>query len=232
MASDRLAVKGIYTAAYAEKYESLYLDSWSEKHQINQKFIEQILFNLPAGRWLDLGCGQAWHFSQVPCALSKVGVDLSPHQLRHAAKRNPDASFILGDWAEIEFLSASFDFVTCFWGAYCYLDDDDRILRGFRRVLSWIRPQGALYLEVLPPQNLESFNSSRYSDLTGFKVSSRTPDYRAWSYHDAGGTHLMRSLPLEAFVALFRPHFERVQWVPTGFMVNLVCRNRRTSTAG
>lgn len=224
----RQSVSALYRDSYAEIYEKLYVDPWPEKHQINLKLLQLILRDLPAsGQWLDLCCGQAWHFSHVDSTLTKIGVDLSESQLKRAAARNPDASFICADVTEVEFPMKSFALVTSFWGAYCYLDDEDAIIKLVEKAISWIQPGGALYLEVLPPESLASFNASPYAKHTGFHVAPRTPDYRAWSYEDHAGVHLMKSPPLNSFVALFQKYFERVNWIPTGFMVNLLGRNRR-----
>jgi|SRR5579859_6370715 len=224
----RQAVTALYRESYAEMYEKLYLEPWPEKHQINLKLLKLILKDLPSsGRWLDICCGQAWHFSQVDSPLGKIGVDLSESQLRRAAIRNPSASFICTDVSELNFQTASFTLVTSFWGAYCYLEDDRAILTLVEKAISWIEAGGAFYLEVLPPESLASFNSSPYAKRTGFLVTARTPDYRAWSYEDYAGVHLMTSPPLDSFIAVFQKHFELVNWMPTGFMVNLIGRNRR-----
>ncbi|SRR5713101_4013836 len=228
--STRESVSTLYRDSYSAIYEKLYVDPWPEKHQINLKLLQLILRDLPvSGRWLDICCGQAWHFSHVDSSLAKIGVDLSESQLQRAAAGNPAASFICADVGEVEFQMKNFTLVTSFWGAYCYLDDEAAIIKLVKRAISWTEPGGAVYLEVLPPESLASFNASPYAARTGFRVAARTPDYRAWSYEDYAGVHLMKSPPLNSFISLFQKHFARVNWIPTGFMVNLVGRNRRVA---
>src|SRR5208282_1906292 len=77
------AVTAIYRDSYAAAYPSLYLTPWRNKHDLNARNLAAVLEGLaaPMPDWLDLACGQAWHFSLFPGRARMVGLDLSQAQL-------------------------------------------------------------------------------------------------------------------------------------------------------
>jgi hypothetical protein len=191
--------------------------------------LARILDQLPgdAPRWIDLACGQAWHFAQFPNRARMVGLDLSAAQLARARLNVPDADFIQGNMAQVDFAPASFDLVTNFWGGYCYLADGALIGALWRRAVDWIAPGGALYLEVLLRADLADFNRSKFAKATGFTVSPRSADYSEWEYADTGGRHLMTSPPLDDFVEIVTPAFRSVEARHDGgFAVHLIATGR------
>lgn len=222
-------VRAVYDDHYAELYPRLYIDPWPDKHELNLQILQELVCVSPScGRWLDLACGQAWHFSQTGAFLRKLGVDLSLAQLERARTRNPSALFILADMSEVDLPPARFDLVTAFWAGYCYLDSEALIESWLCRTIAWTRPGGSIYLEVLQPEDLTSFNRSRYSERTGFRVRPRSQDFVRWSYQDAGGEHRMTSPPLERFRAPLVASFERVDAIHDGrFMVHLVATGKK-----
>lgn len=227
-------VLAIYDDAYADKYPSLYLDPWTAKHRLNARNIERLLRGIGQeshARWLDLACGQAWHFTSVAQPVRKVGLDLSPAQLDRAQRANPDARFVRGDVSHKVFRQAAFDLVTSFWAAYCYLNGIDRIRSFIRGAIDCTRAGGAIYLEVLLAKDLETFNLSGYTERTGFLVSPRSPDYTRWSYRDAGGEHVMTSPPLELFIEPLSESFARVEAEhDSGFMVHVIATGKRDAS--
>jgi SAM-dependent methyltransferase len=204
-------ILSVYNKKYAESYESLYLDPWPKKHKLNLKNISDILQIYPHDkkRWLDICCGQAWHFSRFPGAIEKVGIDISAAQLKVAKERNPDALFIQNDILNIEFPDDSFDLITCFWAAYCYLNSFELIERLLKKVIDWIKMDGVLYFEILLPEDLKSFNQSDYAVKSGFSVIPRKTDFSEWSYQDVGGVHNMTSPPLMFFYRLIFTIFSK-----------------------
>jgi SAM-dependent methyltransferase len=228
-ASDQ-AVRAIYRDEYADGYPSLYLDPWRRKHELNARNLAALLDRKGEQplRWLDLACGQAWHFSRFPGRARMIGLDLSAAQLARARRNAPHASFIQGNMGEAGFAPASFDLVTNFWGGYCYLGSRDRIASLWRSAIDWIAPGGALYVEVLLGEDLASFNRSQFAQRTGFTVSPRSDDYSEWAYHDFGGTHAMTSPPLQQFLDIVSPAFRNVEARHDGmFMVHLIATDRR-----
>lgn len=223
------AVTAIYSDAYAERYPALYIAPWGRKHRLNVANLGRILDGLgPRPHWVDLACGQAWHFSRFPGRAEAIGVDISPAQLSRARRNAPDARFVRADLARLQLADRSVDLVSNFWAGYCYLGTAERIAGLVRRAVGWIRPGGALYMEVLLPRDLESFNRSRYASQTGFAVAPFTADDGAWQYDDVGGHHVMFSPPIEMFLELVTGQFEDVESTHDGgFMVHLIATGRR-----
>ncbi|HXT71060.1 MAG TPA: class I SAM-dependent methyltransferase [Vicinamibacterales bacterium] len=221
-------VTSIYSDRYADEYPSLYIEPWQRKHELNETNLRRILQALgPDQAWLDAACGPAWHLSRFPERPHRVGLDLSMAQLRRARRNAPDASFVRGDMASAPFAAQSFDLVTNFWAAYCYLGSWHRIEALLRNMVYWLRPGGALYMEVLLARDLESFNRSRFSSATGFRVEPLIEDYSEWIYSDSGGRHVMASPPLDLFVDFLAPQFERIEATHDGaFMVHLIASDR------
>ena len=219
----------IYNQRYAKLYPSLYLSPWPRKHELNVERLGSILNYLSSEspRWLDLACGQGWHFAAFPGRARKVGIDISAAQLSQARLKVSDATFLRADISRVFFPQASFDLVTNFWAGYCYLDDRQRIAALVHSAAKWIAPGGALYIEVLLGNDLAAFNHSRFSQRTGFSVTPRTADFSAWQYEDVGGLHMMVSPPLEDFLEILSPLFDSVEsWHDGAFMIHLVARGR------
>ena len=222
--------RSIYCERYAASYPGLYVSPWLRKHDLNKKNLERVLDGLipPLPYWLDLACGQAWHFSVFPARARMLGVDISEAQLLRARARVPGAEFVCENMARVGFPSGSFDLVTSFWAGYCYLRSPVRIAALWRSAVDWIAPGGALYIEVLRAGDLESFNRSRFSIRTQFRVSARSQDFSEWEYEDIGGTHVMTSPPVEQFLEIISPHFRTVDARHDGaFMVHLIATGRR-----
>jgi len=223
----------LYDDEYASKYENFYLYPWIDKHNLNIKNIKLILIELPQEnkKWLDICCGQAWHFSMFPNTIEKVGVDISEAQLNLAINRNPDAVFIHGDILKIAFPEESFDVVTNFWAAYCYLNSFDRITTLVKKAAMWTKKGGSLYFEVLLPEDLKTFNSSLFAKKTGYSVSPRSSDFSKWSYQDAGGKHNMTSPPIEFFVDLLSEFFGKIETEhDSGFITHLIATDKQMSS--
>lgn len=224
------AVAAIYDHTYAAAYPRLYFDAWQNKHLLNERNLKRIFDRMSTRvpRWLDLACGQAWHFSRFEGSATRVGVDLSEAQLECARANVEAAEFICADMTALHFPEASFDLVTSFWAAYCYLDDDTRIRRLMSQAVHWTAPGGALYFELLLPEDLGTFNRSVFAKHTGFRVEPRAAGYRKWRYFDIGGCHNMTSPPLDAFLGLVAHRFDAVEAKHDGaFMVHLLCQGRR-----
>jgi hypothetical protein len=223
-------VRSIYRDNYAARYAELYVSPWLRKHERNARNLEIVLEGLPARspRWLDLACGQAWHFSAFQGRARMLGLDISEAQLARARVSVPGAEFLCADMTQVRLPPASFDLVTNFWGGYCYLRSRARIAALWRTAIDWIAPGGALYLEVLLGRDLESFNRSHFSRQTGFAVAPRSDDYSEWEYEDIGGRHVMTSPPVEEFLDIITPAFHTIDARHDGaFMVHLVATGRR-----
>ena len=98
-------------------------------------------------RVLDLGCGAGVPSTRVLAqSFDVVGVDISEAQIRSARKNVPEATFIHGDFAEIELPDVSFDGVTALYSiSHVPREEHARI---FARVARWLVP-GGLFLATL-----------------------------------------------------------------------------------
>jgi ubiquinone/menaquinone biosynthesis C-methylase UbiE len=199
------AVLDIYDDEYVEKYPLFYSLDWEQKNERDLACIDRLLKE--GGNWLDLCCGNAWHFGAVSKKADKTGLDLSPAQIGLAKKNNPDAEFILGDVLEIK-PDPRFDLVTCFWLAYGYLDDRDLIAEFCDVMVAWLKPGGNLILNIMEGREVATWNAHPRSALTGFRVFNRTPDWEKWSFFDVGGVHNLTTPGLEFFEDRLAGHFE------------------------
>jgi len=225
---DPRAGAALYSEAYAARYAELYIAPWQRKHRLDAANLSRILDELgPRPWWVDLACGQAWHFSAFPERARQLGVDLSAAQLARARQNAPRASFLQADLCELELPSRSIDLVTNFWAGYCYLGTSARIAGLVERAIGWLADGGALYFEILVPRDLETFNQSRYASRTGFAVTPLGDDTCDWQYDDVAGRHIMHSPPLDMFLDLLAGKFRSVEATHDGgFMIHLIARDR------
>jgi SAM-dependent methyltransferase len=98
-------------------------------------------------RVLDLGCGAGVPSTKVLArSFDVVGVDISEAQIGSARKNVPEATFIQGDFAEIELPNASFDGVTALYSIFHV--PREQHARLFARIARWLVP-GGLFLATL-----------------------------------------------------------------------------------
>lgn len=226
------SVQDIYNADYAAQYPLFYIEQWKDKHALNIKTIRKALATISQQhvKWLDTACGQAWHFSQIEDDILKIGLDLSSAQLHHASTHNLHSHFFRGDMCSIPFTDNTFDLVTNFWAAYCYLDDMDLIGKFIHQAIRVTRTGGAIYFELLLPEDLASFNQSKYAAITGFSTLPREADFSRWRYEDSGGIHDMTSPPLDFFSSTLSSHFENVELIhDSRFMVHMLATGKLPS---
>ena len=205
-----MRAKDIYNERYAPEYEALYIahPQWKPKHQFNIDTIGHLLS--PLSTWLDVCCGQGWHLSRFPTS-RRMGIDLSAAQLSRARASNPGVELIQADIVDFDFADPqSFDLVTSFWGSYCYLDSVETIFALFDKMIRWTAPGGALYLELIVPETVTTFNRGAFAPVTATSVTQSEPDNLEWQFHDVGGTHDMISPTIESIVNHLAPHFATV----------------------
>jgi ubiquinone/menaquinone biosynthesis C-methylase UbiE len=216
-----------YDEAYAAAYRDLYIDAWPLKHGINRDVIQHLLelAHAPDDAWLDICCGQAWHFAQFPGHGLKIGIDRSRSQLAWAKRDNPDAAFVHADIRSLALRPATAALVTSFWASYCYLGDTDSITRMVAAAFRSVRPGGSLYFEILEMDSLASFNDSDFARSTGFHVVLGDAEAGHWEYRDIGGRHRMCSPPLADFLHILWAEDAKIEYFHDGaFMTHLVAQ--------
>jgi hypothetical protein len=157
------SASAIYGESYAECYPALYITPWPRKHELNATNLAHIFDILAPLRplWLDLACGQAWHFCVFPDRGRMIGLDLSEAQLVRARHNAPEAAFVRADMARAPFSSGSVDLMTNFWAGYCYLGSQDRIGWMLSDAVSWILHRGAARARSPKLQPLALLGSNR-----------------------------------------------------------------------
>ncbi|MEG3164836.1 class I SAM-dependent methyltransferase [Sphingomonas sp. PB2P19] len=220
------AVSEIYSPGYCDTYAALYIDPWPAKHATNLAILDFLLDGGPQTRWLDLACGQAWHFAHLAGRAQMTGVDASASQLAKARIAAPHATFVCEDLRTFTPPPDAFDLITVFWGAYCYLADWPQIAAFLTKAIAALKPDASIYIEVLPIDAIETFNSSRLAGKTGFRAR-RAAQSNHWIYRDSGGVHRTISPPLRYFEALLAGRFHCVRVHDDGcFMQHLVAYRR------
>jgi SAM-dependent methyltransferase len=198
----------IYTDAYAPLYRQIYIDhpQWHAKHDHNERVLRSLLGQ--ASSWLDVCCGQAWHFTRFPEIFERAGIDISAAQLAIARRDNPSATFFEADVRSFDFPAPrTFDLVTSFWGSYSYLDTEAEVFAFADKLVRWTAPGGSLYLELITPELLPDYNHSEFAGHTASATEVSAADPVCWSFHDPGGTHALISPRPALFLDRLAPHF-------------------------
>jgi SAM-dependent methyltransferase len=150
MAADRVIDrrKAIVAAGY-DRLGEHYLE-WAARvtDDPRARLLAEFTRRLPAGsRVLDLGCGSGIPSTQqLARAFEVVGVDISGAQIAAARRNVPEALFVQGDIAGIEFPRESFEGVTALY-AISHLPREEHPAL-FSRIACWLAP-GGLFLATL-----------------------------------------------------------------------------------
>jgi SAM-dependent methyltransferase len=131
----------------AAGYDSIadrYLEWAASFHPLAVRWVENLLRRLPVGSdLLDLGCGRGVPATRALAQRHRVtGVDISRAQIERARREVPEATFLQGDAATLEWPSASFDaVVSLYMFGHVPRRQQARLLE---RIGSWLRPGGWL----------------------------------------------------------------------------------------
>jgi ubiquinone/menaquinone biosynthesis C-methylase UbiE len=101
----------------------------------------------PGARVLDAGCGTGEHATaRLASRYRVVGVDISERSVQLARPRVPDAAFVVGDMATIQFPSEVFDLVTAFYSLIHVPRDEHAAM--LASAWRWLRPGGHLVVTM------------------------------------------------------------------------------------
>jgi len=101
-----------------------------------------------ARTWLDLCCG-AGSLLKLACehGFEAVGLDRSPHQLRHARRNAPQARLVRGDIRSFA-LPRKFDVITCLFDSLNYVTKRGEVARVFAGVRRHLADRGLFAFDV------------------------------------------------------------------------------------
>ena len=148
---DAVAVDDERKRTVQAAYDSLgpRFGAWGERIEGDpwKRFLDDLAARLSDGaRVLDLGCGNGAKIARLAGRVNLVAVDLSEEQLRLARARVPEATFVAGDFGELDFAADTFDAVTAFYSIMHLPREEHRAL--FARIACWLKP-GGLFLASL-----------------------------------------------------------------------------------
>ncbi|TCL76041.1 class I SAM-dependent methyltransferase [Rhizobium sp. BK251] len=126
---------------------------------------------------LDLGCGEGTNTRAVARLGARMtGIDIAPTFIRYARETEAQdplgISYVLGDGQDIDFPTASFDFVTAFM-SMMDMADQRQVLRGVHRIL---KPSGFLQFSILHPCFVPPTRRN-VRDANGEAVAVQVADY-------------------------------------------------------
>jgi ubiquinone/menaquinone biosynthesis C-methylase UbiE len=112
-----------------------------------ERFLDELAGRLPGGaRVLDLGCGAGRVARRLSERFDVTGVDISEEQLRLARANAPEASFVHGDFTQIDLPDGSFDAVTALYSFVHVPREEHAGL--LARIARWLKA-GGLFLASL-----------------------------------------------------------------------------------
>lgn len=135
---------------YGRDFAAAYNERWAFWGPKLWPFLaEQVRRRKPdAQSWLDLCCG-AGSLLKLVCeaGFQAVGVDASPHQLRHARRNAPRAHLVRADIRELR-LGRRSDVITCLFDSLNYLLTKRDLGRAFRRARHHLADDGLFAFDM------------------------------------------------------------------------------------
>ncbi|MEK6872934.1 MAG: class I SAM-dependent methyltransferase [Nanoarchaeota archaeon] len=117
-------------------------------------FLEQVFKKFskcPVKSILDLGCGTGLHTQELVRRGYEVsGLDLSKEMIEIAKKRNPNASFYVGNMSNFDLVKngGKFDVIICMFSALGYLTENSQLESFFNCCKNHLKANGLLILDV------------------------------------------------------------------------------------
>ena len=165
----------------AEQYAALEGEkAWPRSHWL-QKVLEKLD---PGSSVLDVGCGSGDPAGiEIAWKHRLTGIDISISQIEKAQRNVPKGNFIHGDASSVEFSSASFDAVVCFYTLEHFPRQDHGML--LNRIHHWLKEDGLFLFSTEArdideigewlgvPMYFSSYNRQKTIDLvvqSGFNI--------------------------------------------------------------
>lgn len=133
-----------------EELADRYFDLECRSHALPEelKFISGIFRERNVSRCLDIGCGSGEHAGGLArMGFQSSGQDLSPRMIEIARKKQPLCEFHLEDFS-VSIKGGPYEGIFSLHGSFCYLLDNQSVLRAFQHAYSALSPGGVFILEV------------------------------------------------------------------------------------
>ncbi len=137
-------------SVYGKQFAAVYNDWWSWRSEKLWPFLLKTAADRTPrkGRWLDLCCGNGSLLKLAgETGYSAWGLDISPHQLRHARKNAPEARLIQGDVRSFS-LDERFEVITCLFDSLNCLISREDVERAFQVAASHLDRQGVFIFDM------------------------------------------------------------------------------------
>jgi len=143
---------------------------------------DDLVKRLPDGaRILELGCGAGDDARELARRFQVTGVDVSAEQIRRARAAVPEATFLQGDFTELDLPAAAFDAVASFY-VFNHVPRE-RLEPLYERIHSWLVP-GGLLLAALGVSDTEAWTGEWLGTTMFF--SSFPPETNSLQLRRAG----------------------------------------------
>ena len=94
---------------------------------------------------IDIGCAVGYTVEIINAAGKQAeGIDIAPAMIEYAKKRNPDSTFVIGDFLEHPYLPESFDGALLY--AFIHLFPKDTALQCMTKVVEILKPGGHIFI--------------------------------------------------------------------------------------
>lgn len=134
-------------------------------------------------QYLDLACGTAAHIKIMQSfGFLATGLDNSAHMLEQAAKRCPDANFILSDMSSFTG-SDQYDLISCFLYSIHYSHPVSCLKQTLKRVYEALKPGGVFVFNTV---DIKGINNRHMVQTQVDLNNSRLTFVSGWSYTGQG----------------------------------------------
>lgn len=133
---------------------------------------------LPKGyTLLDAGVGTGYYLAHVTGAGKKIGVDVSKHAVKYAAKKNPDAECAVASVFSLPIANESVDAVACVFSPYAFSEYYRALKKGGKLIVASPRENHLIELRRALYSDVRAVDNRVETDLFA-RISDNAVTYR------------------------------------------------------
>jgi len=143
--------------AYGKEFANVYDEKWNVWGARMWPFVYKLTkeYNPEAASWLDLCCGTGALIKYVTeHGFSGTGIDSSPHQIKIARAKVPEAEFLVEDVRNFS-LTRKFDTITCTYDSLNYLTKKQDLKRALQNAGSHLAGDGVFIFDMNTYEGLQ-----------------------------------------------------------------------------